>query len=89
MRVPFFQKKPSEIQKSFVMVTLTQMGQKEAENFDASSGKEFEVLAALNQKRPQSLGSLAKEAQISFNDCLKTCKELKMKGLVEQVQRQQ
>ena len=89
MRVPFFQKKPSDIQKSYVLVTLTSLGQKEAENFDASSGNEFEVLAALNQKRPQSIGGLAKEAQISFNDCLKTCKELKMKGLVEQVQRPQ
>jgi DNA-binding MarR family transcriptional regulator len=89
MRVPFFQKKPSEIQKAYVMVSLTQAGIRESENFDATNGKEFEVLAALNQKRPQSIGNLAKEAQISFNDCLKTCKELKMKGLVEQIQRPQ
>jgi DNA-binding MarR family transcriptional regulator len=89
MRVPFFQKKPSDIQKSYVMVTLSPEGIREAENFDASTGSEFEVLAALNQKRPQSIGNLAKSAQISFGECLKVCKELKMKGLVQQVQRQQ
>jgi len=89
MRVPFFQKKPSEIQKMYVSVTLTPEGIKEAENFDATTGNEFEVLAALNQKRPQSIGNLAKAAQISFGDCLKVCKELKMKGLLQQIQRAQ
>jgi hypothetical protein len=88
MRVPWA-KKPSDIQKTYVMVTLTPEGIKEAESFDAASGSEFEVLAALNQKRPQSIGGLAKEAQISFNDCLKTCKDLKMKGYIQQVQRSQ
>ncbi len=88
MRVPWA-KKPSEQQKSYVMVTLTKSGIKEAESFDAQSGGEFEVLAALNQKRPQSIGNLAKEAQISFNECMKVCKELKMKGMIEQVQRSQ
>jgi predicted ArsR family transcriptional regulator len=88
MRVPW-QKKPSDLQKSYLLVTLTPEGIKEAESFDASTGSEFEVLAALNQKRPQSIGNLAKSAQISFNDCMKTCKELKMKGYVQQVQRSQ
>jgi predicted ArsR family transcriptional regulator len=87
MRVPW-QKKPSDIQKTYLLVTLTPEGLKEAENFE-QNGSEFEILAALTQKRPQSLGNLAKSAQISFNDCLKTCKDLKMKGLLQQVQRSQ
>lgn len=86
MRVPFFQKKPSEVQKSYVMITLSPMGQKAAENFD-QNGTEFEILAALNQNRPQSIGALSKAAQVSFGECLKACKELKMKGYIQQVQR--
>jgi hypothetical protein len=86
MRVPFFQKKPSEAQRQFVMVTLSPEGLKEAENFEAA-GDEFEVLSALTQKRPQSLGSLAKSANMPFNKCLQVCKELKLKGYIQQVQR--
>lgn len=88
MRVPFFQKKPSEAQRQFVIVSLTPEGLKEAENFDAA-GDEFEVLSALTQKRPQSLGSLAKSANMPFNKCLAVCKELKLKGYISQVQRSQ
>jgi hypothetical protein len=87
MRVPFFQKKPSEAQRQFVIITLSPEGLKEAENFSAE-GDEFEVLSALTQKRPQSLSSLAKAANMPFNKCLAVCKELKLKGYVTQVQRQ-
>jgi len=87
MRVPFIGgKKPSDAQRQFVMITLTPQGQKEAESFE-QTGTEFEILAALTQKRPQSLGNLSKSAQVSFNDCLKACKELKLKGFITTVQR--
>jgi len=68
------------------MVTLTPSGVREAEAFDGS-GNEFEILAALNQKRPQSIGDLAKTAQISFPETLKLCKSLKMRGLIQQASR--
>lgn len=87
MRVPF-QKKPSESQRQYILLTLSPEGIREAENFDGQ-GSEFEVLAALNQKRPQSIGSLAKASNLSFNECLKCCKELKMKGYVQQIARSQ
>jgi hypothetical protein len=85
MRVPW-QKKPSEQQRQFVMITLSPSGLREAENFEAS-GEEFEVLSALTQKRPQSLGALAKASNMPFNKCLQVCKELKLKGYIQQVQR--
>lgn len=85
MKVPWA-KKPSDTQRQFVMITLTATGIKEAESFE-QTGAEFEILSALTQKRPQSLGSLAKSAQLSFSDCLKACKELKLKGFITTVQR--
>lgn len=88
MGIPFFQKKPSEQQRQFILITLSGEGLKEAENF-SSEGDEFEILAALNQKRPQSMGSISKETNIPFNKCLQICKELKMKGFIQQVQRSQ
>lgn len=87
MRIPFV-KKPSDQQRQTVLITLTSEGLKEAENF-ASEGDEFEVLAVLNQKRPQSIGSISKETQIPFNKCVDICKELKRKGFISQVQRSQ
>jgi hypothetical protein len=86
-KIPF-QKNPSDQIKSYVSISLSSEGIREAENFDGQ-GQEFEVLAALLTKRPQSIGSVAKAANMSFNDCLKCCKELKNKGLVVQVPRQQ
>lgn len=86
-RVPF-QKKPSEQIKGYVQITLSSEGIREAENFDGQ-GQEFEILATLLQKRPQSIGSVAKEANMSFGDCLRNCKELKNKGLIVQVPRAQ
>lgn len=88
MQVPFFQKKPSEQQRQFILLTLSPEGLKEAENF-SSEGDEFEILASLNQKRPQSIGALSKASNVPFNKCLQICKELKMKGYVQQVQRSQ
>lgn len=85
MRVPWT-KKPSETQKSYVMVTLTPLGIKKAESFE-SEGDDFEILSALTQDRPQSIGGLAKSANMSFDKCLKHCKDLKMKGYIQQVQR--
>lgn len=86
-RVPF-QKKPSDQIKGFVQITLTQEGIREAENFDGQ-GNSFEVLAALLQKRPQSIGAVAKAANMSFSDCLACCKELKNTGMITQVSRVQ
>lgn len=83
-----FQKRPSELQKTYVQVRLTPEGQRAAEDFDGN-GNKFEILAALNQKQPQTIGNLAKSASIPFNECLKCCKELKHEGLLQQVSRNQ
>ena len=87
-KIPFTQKKPSDQIKGFVQISLSQEGIREAENFSQEGG-EFEILATLLQKRPQSIGAVAKEANLSFGDCLKHCKELKNKGLIVQVPRAQ
>jgi sugar-specific transcriptional regulator TrmB len=87
-RIPFTQRKPSDTIKGYVQLTLTPEGIREAENFDGT-GEEFEVLAALLQKRPQSIGDLARASNMPFPRCMNCCKELKNKGLVSQISRQQ
>ena len=86
-KVPFT-KKPSEQIKGYVQLTLTDEGRREAEDFNGQ-GDKFEVLAALLQKRPNSIGNIAKLANLNFGSCLTACKELKNEGLVQQVQRPQ
>jgi hypothetical protein len=86
-KVPFT-KKPSEQIKGFVQITLTPEGIRESEDFNGQ-GDKFEILAALLQKRPNSIGNVAKLANISFGNCLKACKELKNEGLIQQVSRPQ
>lgn len=85
-KVPFT-KQPSEQIKGYVMITLTTQGIQEAEDF-SGSGSGFEILAALLQKRPDSIGNVAKRANISFGECLKVCKELKNQGLIQQMHRE-
>ena len=87
-KIPFTQKSPSDQIKGFVQISLSQEGIREAENFEAE-GQEYQILAALLIKRPQSIGAVAKATNMSFGDCLNCCKELKNKGLVVQVPRAQ
>jgi DNA-binding MarR family transcriptional regulator len=87
MRVPW-QKNVGDEQKKLVILTLTPDGLKRADAFEGE-GSEYQVLSALNQDRPQSLGHLSKAAGMSFNECVRVCKELKAKGFIAQVQRSQ
>ena len=88
MGIPFFGKKPGDEQRKTLVITLTPEGLKRADAFDGE-GSEFQVLAALNQDRPQTLGHLSKAAGLSFGDCYKICKEMKNKGFIQQVSRPQ
>jgi hypothetical protein len=87
MKVPWV-KSVGDKQKGMIRVTLTSEGQKASEDFSQEGGS-FNVLAALSQKRPQSISDLAKASNMSFSDCLKICQDLKADGYVTQVQRGQ
>ena len=88
MKVPFFGSKPGDEQRKAILLTLTPEGIKRAEAFDGE-GESYHVLAALIQDRPQTIGGIAKSAGVSFGECYKICKDLRNRGLISQVSRQQ
>ncbi len=83
MRIPFANNSADQ-QKGSILVTITPEGEEEAKDFAAEDDYEFRILASLSAKRPQTISQLAKNTGINFNDCLKACKSLKVKGYISQ-----
>jgi hypothetical protein len=87
MRIPFIRNNPGSSNQAMMQVTLTPQGLQSAEGFEGQ-GTKYEILATLMARRPLSIGMLAKETQIGYNECFNTCKMLAKEGYISVVQRQ-
>jgi DNA-binding MarR family transcriptional regulator len=53
--------------KAHTQVLITEIGKKKAEKFE-SSGKEFAILAYLNEKSPSTITEIAEETDIDIDE---------------------
>jgi predicted transcriptional regulator len=82
MRIPFLPNNSNTSNQSKLMVALTPDGRKMAESWEGTGGS-YEVLSTLAMaQRPLSIGMLAKESNLNYNECLAICRKLKAQGLV-------
>jgi hypothetical protein len=86
MRIPFnIGRDPRTSPTGKIIVTLTPDGKRMAEEFGGQGG-DWDVIVTLNTAgRPMSVGTLAHEAQMGYNECFSACKRLKAKGMIAQM----